>query len=129
MFRLKAFILNLMYFCNILLLFLLVFEDRVELPVILQVTGRMHPLLLHFPLVLLFVGIVLEWLTSKNEFQHPATHKITSYVFYLFALGAALTSLFGFFLYREGSYQGCDVTWHKWFGTSLSCFAFFTFCV
>lgn len=121
--RLKAFTLNLVYFCNILLLFLLIFEDRVELPVILQVTGRMHPLLLHFPLVLLFVGIFLEWLSSKKEFRNPATQKITSYIFYLFALCAALTALFGFFLYREGSYQGEEVNWHKWMGTAVSWFA------
>lgn len=123
MFRLKDFTLNLIYFCNILLIFLLIFDDRVELPVMLQITGRMHPLLLHFPLVLLFVGMFLEWLRLKKEFQHPAAEKITSYVFYLFALGSAFTALFGFFLYREGSYQGNEITWHKWLGAVVSCLA------
>ena len=112
--------LNLIYSLNILLLFLLVFEDRVELPVFLQVTGRMHPLILHFPLALLFVGIFLEWLTSRKDFQHPVGERITSYVFFLFALSASVTALFGFFLYEEGSYQGTEMLWHKWMGTAVS---------
>src|SRR5688500_20223861 len=104
MFRFRLIALNLIYFLNVLLIFLLIFEDKVQLPVFLQVTGRMHPLVLHFPLVLLFVGIFLECLMTRKNFQHPATAKITAYVFYLFALSASLTALFGFFLYKEGSY-------------------------
>lgn len=123
MFRFRQITLNLVYFLNVLLIFLLVFEDWVQLPVFLQVTGRMHPLVLHFPLVLLFVGIFLEWLTSLKNFHHPATREITTVVFYLFALGAAFTALFGFFLYREGSYLGDEVVWHKWLGTAVSLLA------
>ena len=37
---------------NSLLLFFLLFEPRIVLPGWLQVFGRMHPLALHFPIVL-----------------------------------------------------------------------------
>jgi len=123
MFQFRPIALNLVFFLNVLLIFLLVFEDKVQVPLILQVTGRMHPLLLHFPLVLLFVGIFLEFLISFKKFQHPAIQEITTYFFYLFALTAAFTALFGFFLYREGSYPGEEVTLHKWLGTIVSVLA------
>ena len=120
MFRFRLIALNLVYFLNVLLIFLLIFENKVHLPLFLQVTGRMHPLVLHFPLVLIFVGIFLEYLITRKNFQHSATEKITLYVFYLFALSAALTALFGFFLYKEGSYLGDEVILHKWMGTAVS---------
>jgi len=123
MIRFRQLTLNLVYFLNVLLLFLLLVEDKVHVPVILQVTGRMHPLVLHFPLVLLFVGIILEWLTKKKDFRHPSALNITSYVFYLFAVTAAITALFGFFLYKEGTYLGEEVIRHKWTGTAVSLFA------
>ena len=115
--------LNLVYFLNVLLVFLLLFEDKVQLPVILQITGRMHPLVLHFPLVLIFLGIFLEWLTRVKDFDHPAVRNISSLVFYLFALTAAIAAVFGFFLFKEGTYLGEDVLWHKWTGTALSLLA------
>ena len=123
MFQFRQIALNLVYFLNVLLIFLLTVEDKVQLPLFLQVTGRMHPLVLHFPLVLLFVGIFLECLMTRKNFQHPATEKITSYVFYFFALSASFTALFGFFLYREGSYLGEEVILHKWTGTAVSVLA------
>lgn len=123
MFRFRLIALNLLYFLNVLLVFLLLVEDKVQLPLFLQVTGRMHPLVLHFPLVLLFVGIFLEFQITQKNFQHPAVLKITSYVFYFFALSAAVTALFGFFLYKEGSYLGQEVMLHKWLGTVVSLLA------
>ncbi len=123
MFRLRQITLNFVYFLNVLLIFLLIFEDGVQLPVFLQVTGRMHPLLLHFPLVLIFVGISLEYLITKKNFRHPAIAKIISYVFYSFALTASLSALFGFFLYKEGSYLGEEINLHKWMGTAVSLLA------
>jgi uncharacterized membrane protein len=123
MFRFRQIAINLVYFLNVLLVFLLIFEDKVHLPLFLQVTGRMHPLVLHFPLVLIFVGIFLEYLITRKNFQHSATEKITLYVFYLFALSASCTALFGFFLYKEGSYLGDEVILHKWLGTAVSLLA------
>ncbi len=123
MFQVRQITLNLLYFLNVLLIFLLLVEDKVQLPVFLQVTGRMHPLILHFPLVLLFVGILFELLTRQKNFQHPAAEKITAYIFYLFAITAALAALFGFFLYKEGSYLGDEINLHKWTGAAVSILA------
>ena len=118
--RFKHLTLNSVIFVNLLLIFLLIFEDSVRLPVLLQVSGRMHPMILHFPIVLLFVGIFIHWLNSRKSFQQPTTREIAQYVFCLYALGSALTALFGFFLYQEGSYTGEEIFFHKWIGVAVS---------
>ena len=123
MFQVRQITLNLLYFLNVLLIFLLLMEEKVQLPLFLQVTGRMHPLILHFPLVLLFVGILLELLAKQKTFRHAAVGKITAYIFYLFAITAALAALFGFFLYKEGSYLGDEMIQHKWMGAAVSILA------
>lgn len=119
----RRFTLAISFFFNILLLFLLFFEDRVQLPALLQVSGRMHPLVLHFPLTLLFVGIVLEYIGRRKSYQHPAVSNLTAIVFDAFAISAAITALFGLFLYKEGTYLGNEVAWHKWLGVAVSLFA------
>lgn len=115
--------LNLVYFLNILLLFLLLFEDKVQLPAFLQVAGRMHPLLLHFPIALLFVGLFIEWFIARKQPDNVSLREVTGVIFNLLALCAALTALFGFFLYKEGGYQGDEVNWHKWTGVLVSLLA------
>lgn len=115
--------LNLIYFLNILLLFLLVFEDKVQVPVFLQVAGRMHPLLLHFPIALLFIGLFIEWFIVRKQPDNESLREVTHFIFNLLAVCAALTALFGFFLYKEGGYQGEAVVWHKWTGVVVSVLA------
>jgi uncharacterized membrane protein len=115
--------LNLVYFLNFLLLFLLVFEEKVQVPVFLQVAGRMHPLLLHFPIALLFIGLFIEWFIARKQPHNESLKDVTFFIFNLLAVFAALTALFGFFLYKEGGYQGEAVNWHKWTGVLVSLLA------
>ena len=51
---------------NCLLCFLWIFEDRLNIPPWLQVAGRMHPLVLHFPIVLLTL-FALQLLTGRRD--------------------------------------------------------------
>lgn len=123
MVRFKQFTLNLVYFVNAFLVFLLIFDEKVRLPVFLQVAGRMHPMILHFPIALLFVGIVMYWLNSRKSVQHLAVNEVTEYIFCIYALGSALTAVFGFFLYKEGSYSTEEIFLHKWIGVTVSLLA------
>ncbi|MDH5251665.1 MAG: hypothetical protein OEW40_21905, partial [Cyclobacteriaceae bacterium] len=123
MIRFKQFTLNLVYFVNAFLVFLLIFDEKVRLPVFLQVAGRMHPMILHFPIALLFVGIFMFWLNSRKSFQHQAVSEVTEYVFCIYALGSALTAVFGFFLYKEGSYSTEEIFLHMWIGVTVSLLA------
>jgi uncharacterized membrane protein len=101
-----------------LLVFLLVFQDKVILPAWLQPVGRMHPMLLHLPIGLLIVAGVL-WVFRK-EFEGTNFNKLFGFVLSLTALTAALTALMGFFLSREEGYTADLLNWHKYTGIGLS---------
>lgn len=102
----------------VLLLFLFVFEDKLHIPVWLQVVGRMHPLFLHFPIVLLLISILPSWLPEESN-QNP----LWLYIRMTAALTAILTAIMGFFLSIEQSDKGELLTWHKYTGIALAIFA------
>lgn len=101
-----------------LLVFLLVFQEKVTIPVGLQPIGRMHPMLLHLPIgLLILVGLL--WI-FKKEFEGANFPKLFGFVLSFTALTAALTALMGFFLSREEGYTTDLLTWHKYTGIGLS---------
>lgn len=118
MLKTKALLFNFIFFLQVLLIFLLVFESRVELPAWLQVAGRLHPALLHLPIGLLAFFSIL--LLAQNEFKKKAYTKITILTLLLTSFTASFTALFGFFLSRQGDYGSEALTQHKIGGTVLS---------
>lgn len=99
---------NVSFALNCMLLFLLIFESRLALPAWLQVVGRMHPLLLHFPLVLMVLYVVLPKDTR---------------LLLVAAFTAVLTAVMGLFLSKEEGYDADALFWHKWGGVSISVFS------
>jgi uncharacterized membrane protein len=93
---------------NAMLLFFVLLEDHLSIPSWLQVAGRLHPLILHFPIVLIVAYTIGLWL-------RPAffTHQLLL----LSAFAAVITALAGVLLSAEGSYEGSAIQWHKWLGT------------
>ncbi len=53
----------------VFILFLLLFESRLAVPVWLQPVGRLHPLLLHFPMVILLLAVGMEALRLTRPTQ------------------------------------------------------------
>ena len=102
---------------NALLMMLLLFENRISIPGWLQVAGRMHPLILHFPIALVVVATlyamyqVLKPKTSKGQFKTWLC---------LAAAISSFTALAGFFLSKEAGYDEDAMAWHKWSGVVLS---------
>jgi hypothetical protein len=108
---------NTAFFFCILLTFLLVFEQFMRLPLGLQVLGRMHPLVLHFPITLASLGAFGLLL--------PARFSLFSWAkqpefWYFSAVMTALTALCGLFLSREGGYDAGTLAWHKYSGAALA---------
>ena len=102
----------------ILLLFLLSFESRLHIPDWLMVAGRMHPLFLHFPIVLLLLALITPWLpiTEKSEKQFTLLRLIAS-------LSATITAIMGLLLSLENVNGGDVLQLHKWGGIAIATFA------
>lgn len=121
--RWKNSLFNICFALNCLLIFLVLFENRFTVPAWLQVTGRMHPLLVHFPIVLVILYALGNFLPlSKNSSADPAKYTMNDLLLFLAALSSVITALMGLFLSREEGYDREALQWHKWGGVILSIF-------
>jgi uncharacterized membrane protein len=120
--RFKNILFNTSLALNCLLLFLLIFENRLAVPVWLQVAGRMHPLILHFPIVLIILYALLSLVNIFQRRTDSAFQDINSVILILAAFTSVITALAGLFLSRETGYDPETLRWHKWSGVAVSVF-------
>ncbi len=107
---------------NILLLFFLLFEEQVNIPLWMSPIGRMHPLLLHLPIGFVVLLVLFSFL--KHEIETKSYELIRTLLLTLTALSAALVALMGFFLSREGGYDERLLQIHKFTGIAVSLLAY-----
>jgi len=118
--RHKGFAENLVFALNIFIIFFLLFGGDIAIPQWLQPLGRLHPLIIHFPIVVLIMAMVMEFFRFKERFRtEKLYHDFTTYLWLTGALFAALTAIMGLFLSKEPGYDGDTVQFHKWFGVSV----------
>ncbi len=120
--RLQHTVRNFIFATQVLLLFLVLFEGKLAVPNWLQPAGRMHPMLLHFPIALLLLLAIFPLL--RKEIEPKAFTKIQSFILHLAALSAVVTALMGLFLAQEDGYASELVRWHKWTGVGVSVLAY-----
>lgn len=119
--KVKAFAEQVLFVVNILILFLLLFEDKVMLPVWLQSVGRMHPMFLHFPIVILLLAMIFEFFRFKIVYAEQEFYRdFTTNLLLIGSLFASITVLMGIFLAKEGEYFGDVLFWHKWLGSGIA---------
>ncbi|SEW42454.1 FN3 associated domain-containing protein [Chitinophaga arvensicola] len=105
---------------NIFILFLLIFSSRIVLPPWLQVLGRMHPLLLHFPIVLILIAGILTFIRLREPAAEIWKQQLASVLLLAGALSAVVTVIMGLFLSGEEGYTGSGtLQWHKWSGVIM----------
>lgn len=109
---------------NVLILFLLVFEHYLEIPAWLHVFGRMHPMFLHFPIVILLLAIALDLLLPGDGEKKHFRKDLLDSLFLLGALTASLTVIMGLFLSLEEEYLSGALQLHKWMGVGIAAFGY-----
>ena len=115
----QAALYNLCILFNCLLVFLLFFSSRIQVPVFLQVFGRAHPLVLHFPIVLLLLAFILEVILMFSR-QPAVLKEIADWVLLIASLTTVIAALTGLFLSKEQGYDSDEVNTHKWMGIVCS---------
>ncbi len=107
--RINSILENLLFFWLGLAFILSVAGDSLQIPAPLQVLGRTHPLLLHFPIVLLLMAIALLWLRDKK------LKKAGAQILLFGANLTGITVIAGLILASE-DYEGDALVWHQWLG-------------
>ena len=126
--KLKRFAEQLLFASNVFVAFLFLFENQLVIPVWLQTVGRMHPLLLHFPIVILLIAMLLEFFRFKPEnYNNQFYRNFLQNLLLVGSLFAAVTVVMGLFLSKEEGYGGDTLTWHKWTGAGIFFLASFIY--
>ncbi|ATP56770.1 cytochrome C [Pedobacter ginsengisoli] len=121
---LKGFTENALFALNIFIVFLLIFGEKIAVPYWLQPLGRLHPMILHFPIVLLLLAMLLEFFRFKESYTGEKLYQnFTTGLLLTGVLLAAVTVIMGLFLSKEEGYSGSTLQWHKWTGVSIVFFS------
>lgn len=106
---------------NVLILFFLVFEQYLYLPAWLQVIGRMHPMFLHFPIVILLLAVALDFFLPRDKDGYRKI--LLDALFLAGALTASITVIMGLFLSLEQE-PTAAMQVHKWAGVAIAALAY-----
>lgn len=119
-FTLKRFAQNSLFTLNAFIVFLVVFENSIKVPEWLRSVGRFHPLVLHFPIVLLILTLVSAFFRSGPLRRYRFPENLSANMLLTGALASAITVITGLFLSREGGYEGATLQSHKWTGVAVA---------
>lgn len=109
-----------MFALNVFIIFLLAFENRITVPYWLQPIGRMHPMFLHFPIVILMLAMLLEFFRFRAEYSAQDLYqRFASNLLLIGAISSGVAVIMGLFLSKEDGYTGAALQWHKWTGVSV----------
>ncbi|MBU2906555.1 hypothetical protein KO529_17285 [Arenibacter algicola] len=98
---------------TVFLVFCLIFESFIDLPSLVAWLGRWHPLILHFPIVLLLMAAVIGLFNQI----------VPKLLLTIATLSALVTAITGFFLGTESVPKGDLLFWHQWMGAGVAILA------
>jgi uncharacterized membrane protein len=97
-----------------LLLFTLPFYKPGDVPYVLLMIGRFHPVILHFPIVLIILAFILELLRRLKVLKTPDI--VITIILIAAAVSTIVAIASGFLLYASGDYSGALMQQHLWIG-------------
>jgi hypothetical protein len=107
----------------VLLVFLFLFRDHLTLPAWVQAAGRMHPMVLHFPIVLLIAAWPLYlWLHRLHD--DGSVHEALEFLLLATVFFSTLSALSGLFLSAEGGYDETILYRHRATGMATAIFSY-----
>jgi uncharacterized membrane protein len=102
--------------------FLVAFESMIKVPAWLQVFGRLHPLVVHFPVVLILLFIGFELFLKKTFNDQPAVSEVSGWLILLSGLSSVISVIAGIILSKESGYEEDVIKLHKWMGVAVTIF-------
>lgn len=121
--RYRSVLSNAVFFLLVLLLLMASFSEHLKVPVWLTISGRFHPLLLHFPITLVILLLVTFPFRSawKDNTQLSAAYDLL----WLHTAGfAVLSAISGMILSTDGGYDKTTLDRHMWLGTATAAIAY-----
>jgi len=110
---------NVLWILNPFLVVIAYFHEKINFNLYFQWLGKMHPMVLHFPIVLgCIIGSYL--LFTKNINKHIALLQLGSIVN---AFLASIVAILGVFLSQQDAYDTQIIFWHQWGGISIAYFS------
>src|SRR5688500_4513978 len=105
------------------------FTHFLFMPIICQISdfwlwnflGRLHPLVVHFPIALLIVALILELFTLNKKNQELRAG--INLLLIIGALGAVISVAFGLLLKTQDEYSGSLITIHQRSGIATAILA------
>ena len=107
---------NALWILNPFLGIIAYYHQEINFGIYFQWLGKMHPMLLHFPIVL-GLGIAGYYVYTRDN------NKISPFLSPLLtihSLMATIVAIFGIFLSKQGIYNHDLIFWHQWGGISIA---------
>lgn len=85
---------------------------------IVDFIGRFHPVLVHLPIGILLIGVLLHWLSKREQFQ--SIRPAVTVTLLLGVISAILSCITGWFLGLNDEYDTTILERHRWMGVGVA---------
>lgn len=120
----KRILLAVIFLVPAFILLALPFYTPGDVPYLLLTVGRFHPVILHFPIVLIIVAMILEVMRRWNLLRRADF--VITVILVAAALSAVVAIASGYLLYASGDYSGALLERHLWIGVITGVSILFT---